>query len=138
MWIDFIIRVVYYSLICFEATEYGSTNKSFRRATLCYTGSLMALEAYQCYSVEWRNYITDGWNVLDVFGQVLYVIYAVYDLQRKENKAEFYYGIECLMIFSLIFLLARGVALLRIFPQTRYLIRMIIIVIKDMFSFMII
>lgn len=80
----------------------------------------------------------DPWNLMDFFGQIMYAIFSIYDLLRKAGKVEFNYFFENLMILSLLLLLARAVALLRIFSNTRYLIRMILIVIIDMKSFIII
>ena len=85
---------------------------------------------FQCF----RNYIFDGYNILDFFGQILYLVYSISNL-TSENSKKF---IEYLHVVALLLLFIRGISQLRIYESTRYLIRMITEVIIGMIPFLIV
>ena len=58
--------------------------------------------------------MTDVWNLMDVTGQITYLVFSVYDLLKLYEVLEFNILMENIVIVSLLLLLLRAVSLLRI------------------------
>lgn len=70
---------------------------------------------------SFKNYISEGYNFLDFFGEVLYLAYCI---EKLVNATESRF-IEYMHIVALLLLFIRAISHLRVIESTRYLIRMI-------------
>lgn len=100
----------------------------------------LAYELVQLKIQGWKNYFSSLWNIIDIIQFILlYIVNFVYYF-NKYIQEDGKYGILISVITSITILLfsLRGMSHLRIFRKFRYLINMIIEIIRDMSSFLII
>lgn len=81
------------------------------------------------------EYLFDIYNYMDFFGEIFYFIYAVRFLKTDGDRSA---TTENMHIMAIFLISLRTLSQLRIFSQTRYLIRMIIKVCMGMTPFLVI
>ncbi|CDW84626.1 UNKNOWN [Stylonychia lemnae] len=92
---------------------------------------MIMMEGFQFYASK-SYYVQDFWNFFDLSGFL--IIFSLTFLQEFEYTFEYFQQLQALGI-SIIFL--RGISYLRAFDSTRYLVGMVIEIIKGMKSFFI-
>ncbi|OMJ71276.1 hypothetical protein SteCoe_30554 [Stentor coeruleus] len=84
------------------------------------------VQMYQAFSLFWR----DIWNYFDIARLLILISYAIAYYTNHEQK-------EHCMTLLMIISLSRGISFFRLFNETRYIIQLLVNVLKDMRSFII-
>ena len=101
----------------------------------CFILALLNL-SYEIFemAVTRMDYLRDPWNYLDFFGTIFFIIHCFMFWTGVVEGG----GKDWVLALSLLCLFCRGIGDLRVFSNTRYLVRLILHVFKDMYSFAII
>lgn len=138
--LDLWVHLLYYIVVCAEIySNYLKPKglKVYRIFVILYTLFLLTIEGYQGWNIGYYAFLRDIWNATDVLGQLFYLVFSIYDVLKQYKAIEFDIIWEQVAVFSMLLLLLRAVSLLRVNPNTRFLISMIKQVFRDMFSFLI-
>ena len=142
---DGILHLFYAVLLAIDTTFFDKKEingfKPMKLFMICYTFFfLLFREFYQIWISgqrpeakdmifgSFRIYFTNFYNVCDFTGQFGYLTYAISKLYTDHSSR----GMEYLHVAALFMLFMRAISQLRIIESTRYLIRMIVEVIKGM------
>ena len=83
--------------------------------------------------IDGYDYFTDSWNYLEVSGNIFYAWGAIIDISNDKITD---FG-RMVISISILFTLAKVVYLLRVFRQLNFLVTMLMVVVNEIFYFMI-
>ena len=91
----------------------------------------------KCMVVDMKRYFSDKWNSIDWFNHVLSIITTIvlsYDIEHQNSRIY----IHWLRWLTSLLISLRGITMLRVFKQTRYIITMILEVAFEVYPFMVV
>ena len=124
----FYVFLILYLYAIVAAEEDGSKPLWLTVSLLILNTFFFSLELRQAYKDGWE-YLTDFWNYIDLAVFLLNYFLFTYSGGSIDGIVAFIYSVACFLM------LLRGMSYLRIFGSLRYLINMVVEIIKDMSAF---
>ena len=117
--------------ISFYATEYIDSTAG-RAIALFFAVLFCCYEILQIIS-ERLHYFQDVWNVVDIAGYVLFFLHTIFYMLDFVTRGST--SFRWLLSVAVLFLWFRAIGDMRAFSNTRYIVRLVVEVLKDMISF---